>query len=66
MINKKNYNEIIQNLASVIRALNGIEVKGKTNLLNLGGAIGVVEDVIQSLSEIAKDEIEKTATKQDE
>lgn len=38
-------NEILQTLASVIGALNNIEVKGRQNLMNLAGAIGVLEDL---------------------
>ena len=38
-------NEILQTIASVIGALNNIEVKGKQNLMNLAGAIGILEDL---------------------
>ena len=36
---------ILNKIASVINALNGIEVKGKTNLMNLSGSIAVLEEV---------------------
>lgn len=35
-------------LASVVEVLGNIDVKGKTNLLNLGGCIAVLEDLLQS------------------
>ena len=38
-------NEILQTIASVIGALNNIDVKGKQNLMNLAGAIGILEDL---------------------
>ena len=38
-------NEILQTLASVIGALNNIDVRGKQNLMNLAGAIGILEDL---------------------
>lgn len=49
-------NEILQTLASVIGALNNIEVKGKQNLMNLAGAIGVLEDLGSKIA--AQDEPE--------
>lgn len=41
--------ENINKLMSVITALNGIEVKGKANLMNLGGCIAVIEEVYQNM-----------------
>lgn len=38
-------NEILQVLASVIGALNNIDVRGRQNLMNLAGAIGILEDL---------------------
>lgn len=40
--------EMIQKLQYVIHALNRITVSEKTNLLNLGGSIGILEDILQS------------------
>lgn len=42
--------QILNKLASVVNALNSIEVKGKTNLMNLGGCIAVVEEVCQEIA----------------
>lgn len=40
--------ESIESLSNVIEALGNIEVRGKTNLLNLGGCIAVLEEIRQS------------------
>lgn len=42
--------EILQTITSVIGALNNIEVKGRQNLMNLVGAIGVLEELAQKIS----------------
>lgn len=42
--------QITQNLLSVINVLNMIEVKGKQNLLNLGGCISILDDIIRELN----------------
>lgn len=49
-------NEILQTIASVIGALNNTEVKGKQNLMNLAGAIGILEDLGNKIA--AQDEAE--------
>lgn len=41
--------ENINKLMSVITALNSIEVKGKANLMNLGGCIAVLEEICQNM-----------------
>ncbi len=41
---------IVQAIASVIGALNNIEVKGKQNIMNLVGAIGVLEELAGSIA----------------
>lgn len=51
-------NEIAAKISSVINALNTIEVKGKTNLVNLGGCIAVLEDIIRNVP--AKADTSKT------
>lgn len=38
-------NEIMQRLALVLSALNGISVSGKQNLGNLGGSIAAIEEI---------------------
>ena len=43
---------IMQKLTSVINALNGIDVKGKQNLLNLGGCISVLEECLQDVNQL--------------
>ena len=40
--------EMIGKLSSVIEVLGNIEVKGKTNLFNLGGSIAILEEIRQS------------------
>lgn len=42
--------QTLNKLASVINALNSIEVKGKTNLMNLGGCIAVIEELCQEIA----------------
>lgn len=44
-------NENINKLSTAVYVLNHIETAGKQNLLNLGGAIGIIEEVIESLKE---------------
>jgi len=44
-----NINEIKNNVAMVINALNTIDVRGKNNLTALGGSIGVLESVYEEL-----------------
>ncbi|MBQ7821301.1 MAG: hypothetical protein IJ391_03360 [Clostridia bacterium] len=41
--------QILNKLASVVNALNNIEVKGKANLMNLGGCIAIIEEVCQEI-----------------
>lgn len=41
--------ESIEKLSSVIKVLENIEVKGKSNLLNLGGCIAVLEEIRKSV-----------------
>ncbi len=40
--------EMIERLSSVIEVLGNIEVKGKANLLNLGGCIAILEEMRQT------------------
>lgn len=40
--------EMIERLSSVIEVLGNIEVKGKANLLNLGGCIAILEEMRQA------------------
>lgn len=54
--------DIVNKIVSVVNALNGIEVKGKTNLMNLSGSIAVLEDVCQEII----NSTEETATKNTE
>ena len=54
--------DIVNKIVSVVNALNGIEVKGKTNLMNLSGSIAVLEDVCQEII----NNTEETATKNTE
>jgi len=46
-------NEITNRLMQVINALNNIDVKGKTNLMNLGGCIAILEEICGELPRIA-------------
>lgn len=43
--------EIIEKISSVIEVLGNTEVKGRNNLLNLGGSIAILEEVRQSCLE---------------
>lgn len=43
--------EILQQLAIVLNALNTIPVSGKQNLANLSGSIAVLEEIIGVLGE---------------
>lgn len=43
--------EMVDKLSSVIDVLGHIEVKGKNNLLNLGGSIAILEEVRQNFLE---------------
>lgn len=43
-------NQILNKLASVVNALNNIEVKGKANLMNLGGCIAIIEEICQDIN----------------
>lgn len=49
-----NYEEIYTKLISVVNALNSIETHGRNNLLNLGGAINIIEEVARTISEAAR------------
>lgn len=40
--------EMVERLSSVIEVLGNIEVKGKANLLNLGGCIAILEEMRQT------------------
>ena len=46
-----NYDEIYAKLMSVANALNTVETHGRTSLLNLAGAINVIEDVAKQIKE---------------
>ncbi len=50
--------EITNRITHVLLALGNITVSGKNNLLNLGGSIGILEEVLQIIEE-PKDEPEK-------
>lgn len=52
--------ESIEKLSSVIDVLGNIEVKGKVNLLNLGGCIAVLEEMRQSYSTAMSDKKTKS------
>lgn len=39
--------ELIEGMSAVIRALENVEVKGKTNLINLSGCIAILENMRQ-------------------
>lgn len=45
-------NTVIQRLNSVIYALNHVEVKEKTNMANMVGAINVLEELTATLSKV--------------
>ncbi len=46
----------INSLATAVYVLNQIDIHGKQNLLNLGGAIDMIEGVIHALSETGRQE----------
>lgn len=52
--------EIMQRIGAVLNALNGINVSGKRNLVNLSGSIAVIEEIASMLSDaeitVANDE----------
>lgn len=48
--------EILNNIATVINVLNGIETKGKNNLISLGGCIATLEEVCQKVQKQITDE----------
>ena len=50
----------IQNLNYVLGALNSINVQGKTNLSNLVGSIGLIEQTVQELKQLAEAEANKS------
>lgn len=52
-------NQILNKLASVVNALNNIEVKGRANLMNLGGCIAIIEEICQEIN-TANDKPTKT------
>lgn len=54
--------QILNKLTSVVNALNNIEVKGKANLMNLGGCIAIIEEVCQEIA-TAKNEPAETEAK---
>lgn len=54
--------QILNKLASVVNALNNIEVKGKSNLMNLGGCIAVIEEVCQDIAGTISESTEAEAT----
>ena len=39
--------EQLEKISAIIQALGNIEVRGKVNLLNLGGCISMLEDIRQ-------------------
>ena len=41
--------EILQQLMTITTVLNNIEVKGRQNLANLAGSIGILEDIINKI-----------------
>jgi len=56
---------ILNKVASVINALNGIEVKGKTNLMNLSGSIAVLEEVCQEIANTPEEPAAEATEKND-
>ena len=56
---------ILNKIASVINALNGIEVKGKTNLMNLSGSIAVLEEVCQEIANAPEEPAAEATEKND-
>ena len=57
-MNKQTLNKLV----SAIGALNNIEVKGKTNLMNLGGCISIIEEVCQEIADTLNNHNDKNAT----
>lgn len=55
--------EILQQIISVVNALNTVTVNGKYNLAQLGGSISVLEKVCEMLQQST--EKEKTQDKKD-
>lgn len=53
-------NETIQNLIAVVNVLNTLRVAGKQDLLNLGGSIDMLEQIVQSLSAPAQEDAQKS------
>ena len=49
--------EMLEKIQSVITALNHVSCEGMQNLLNLGGSIGILNEISQSL--VLKIETEK-------
>lgn len=47
-------NEVMTKVNMAIQVLNHIETSGKQNLLNLGGAIDLLETVVATLGEMEK------------
>lgn len=54
-------NKNVNDLTTAVYVLNHIEVSGKQNLLNLGGAIDLIEGVIKVLSVPDQEKSEKAA-----
>lgn len=48
--------EVITKINMAIQVLNHINTSGKQNLLNLGGAIGLLEEVAEELNKAAETE----------
>lgn len=58
-------NDVINKLNTVVFVLNQIGVNGKQNLLNLGGAIDMIESAINDLTTAEhKDENKEGATEE--
>lgn len=55
--------ENISKLNTVVFVLNQIGVNGKQNLLNLGGAIDMIESVISDLAKVGKEEQAESSEK---
>lgn len=53
-------NEIIKNLIRVTNALNTLRVAGKQDLLNLGGSIDMLEQIVQALTASVQEETKKS------
>jgi hypothetical protein len=50
---------MLNKIGSVINALNGIDVKGKNNLMNLGGCIAILEELYQDITALQNKENNK-------